>query len=57
MIAAQRIDLAAEHCRTDVATRVGQIRFGLPGFSPVEGQTPVITRIRVTIGFVATEVV
>src|SRR5664279_1759137 len=39
-----------------MATWVGQIRFTLPSLSSIEGQTPVICRIRVTIGFVATEV-
>ena len=56
MIAAQRINLAVEHRRTYVPTRIGQISFALPGFSPMERQTPVITSIRVTIGFVAAEV-
>jgi hypothetical protein len=40
-----------------MATRVGQISFALPGFPPFERQTPVITSIRVTIGFVAAEVI
>ena len=54
--AAQRINLAVQRRRTQVATRVGQIRFALPVLSSVERQTPVITSLRVTIGFVAAKV-